>query len=228
VSDSLLALGARELGLELNPENLTNLELFMHEMARWNQVHNLTAIEDGGDSVRLHLIDSIAILPIMRQFLIGAAPKIADLGSGGGLPAIPIAILQPYWQLTLIEAIRKKTAFLQHVRGKLKLQNIEVLSTRVENAAMQHSGQFDGVISRAFTNLARFLDLSLPFLKSDGLVFAMKARRADEELEDVCMDRWRLVADEPVYIPNLAAERRLLVFTPVRKSPSHHISKTTS
>jgi 16S rRNA (guanine527-N7)-methyltransferase len=136
------------------------------------------------------------------------------------LPAIPIAIVQADWRLTLIEAVRKKTAFLQHVRGKLKLKNIDVLSDRVENVAVQQKGQFDAVISRAFTNLARFLELSLPLLKPNGLVFAMKARRADEEMQDVCMDDWRLLADEPLYIPNLAVERRLLVLAPVRKSPS--------
>jgi len=158
-------------------------------------------------------------LPVLRHFLSGPSPKIADLGSGGGLPAIPIAIVQPEWQLSLIEAIRKKTAFLQHARGKLKLKNIEVLCERVENAAMQQPAQFDAVISRAFTNLARFLDLSLPFLKPDGLVFAMKAKRADDEMKDVSMESWRLVADELLHIPNLAVERRLLVLAPVRKSP---------
>ena len=219
MSEGLLALGIQDIGLDLSPANIADLELFLQEMGRWNQVHNLTAIDGEQDSVFLHLIDSIAVLPVLRQFLKGPSPKIADLGSGGGLPAIPIAIVQPEWRLTLIEAIRKKTAFLQHVRGKLKLKNIEVLSERVEDVAMQQPGQYDAVISRAFTNLARFLEFSLPFLKPNGLVFAMKARRADEEMQDVCMDDWRLVADELLHIPNLAVERRLLVLTPVRKSP---------
>ena len=218
MSEGLLALGLESLGLELSSTNIADLELFLQEMGRWNQVHNLTAIEGEQDSIRLHLIDSIAVLPVLRQFLRGSSPKIADLGSGGGLPAIPIAIVQPEWRLSLIEAIRKKTAFLQHVRGKLKLKNIEVLCERAEDAAVQQSGQFDAVISRAFTNLARFLDLSLPFLKPDGLVFAMKAKRADDEMKDVCMENWRLVADEPLHIPNLTVERRLLVLSPVRKS----------
>ncbi|MBU3540488.1 16S rRNA (guanine(527)-N(7))-methyltransferase RsmG [Polynucleobacter sp. UB-Tiil-W10] len=218
MSEGLLALGIEDLGLQLSPINIADLELFLQEMGRWNQVHNLTAIEGERDSIRLHLIDSIAVLPVLRQFLNSPSPKIADLGSGGGLPAIPIAIIQPEWQLSLIEAIRKKTAFLQHVRGKLKLKNIEVLCERVEDAALQQPAQFDAVISRAFTNLARFLDLSLPFLKPGGLVFAMKARRADDEMKDVCMGDWRLVADEPLRIPNLAVERRLLVLAPVRKS----------
>jgi 16S rRNA (guanine527-N7)-methyltransferase len=218
MSEALLSLGIEELGLNLSDANVSDLELFLQEMGRWNQVHNLTAIENEQDSIRLHLIDSIAVLPVLKQFLKVANPKIADLGSGGGLPAIPIAIIQPEWHLTLIEAIRKKTAFLQHVRGKLKLKNIEVLSERVENVALQQPSQFDAVISRAFTNLARFLELSLPLLKPDGLVFAMKAKRADEEMADVDKSQWQLLADEALFIPNLPVERRLLVLTPVRKS----------
>ena len=218
MSEALLSLGIEELGLNLSDANVSDLELFLQEMGRWNQVHNLTAIENEQDSIRLHLIDSIAVLPVLKQFLKVANPKIADLGSGGGLPAIPIAIIQPEWHLTLIEAIRKKTAFLQHVRGKLKLKNVEVLSERVENVALQQPSQFDAVISRAFTNLARFLELSLPLLKPDGLVFAMKAKRADEEMADVDKSQWQLLADEALFIPNLPVERRLLVLTPVRKS----------
>jgi 16S rRNA (guanine527-N7)-methyltransferase len=218
MSSGLVSLGIEDLGLNLSPVNIADLDLFLQEMGRWNQVHNLTAIEGEKNSVRLHLIDSITVLPIMRQFLGSQNPKIADLGSGGGLPAIPIAILQPAWHITLIEAVRKKTAFLQHVRGKLNLKNIQVLSERVETVAKNQPGDFDAVISRAFTSLAHFLELSLPLLKPEGLVFAMKAKRADEELQDVCMDDWRLVADEPLQIPNLAVERRLLVLSPMRKS----------
>jgi 16S rRNA (guanine527-N7)-methyltransferase len=218
MSEGLIALRIDDLGLNLSDANIADLELFLQEMTRWNQVHNLTAIEGEKDSMRLHLIDSIAVLPILRRFLSSSHPKIADLGSGGGLPAIPIAIVQPGWYLTLIEAVRKKTAFLQHVRGKLKLKNVEVLSERVENVALQQYGQFDAVISRAFTNLARFLDLSKPLLKPDGLVFAMKSKRADEEMREVSFEDWSLLADEPVHIPNLPVERRLLVFTPMRKS----------
>ena len=216
MTEDLLELGIAELGLNLSEKNIADLELFLQEMGRWNQVHNLTAIDNEQDSVRLHLIDSIAVLPVMRRFL-QDNPKIADLGSGGGLPAMPIAIIQPNWSLTLIEAIRKKTAFLQHIRGKLKLNNIDVLSERVENVALQQSNQFDAVISRAFTNLPRFLELSLPLLKPNGLVFAMKAKRADEELSAVCKDDWQLLADEALFIPNLSVERRLLVLSPVRK-----------
>lgn len=219
MSEALVALGIQELGLGSSSAKVADLNLFLQEMGRWNRVHNLTAIEGEQDSIRLHLIDSIAVLPVMRQFILTSNPKIADLGSGGGLPAMPIAILQPEWNITLIEAIRKKTAFLQHIRGKLKLNNIEVLNQRVEAVGQERSAQYDVVISRAFTSLARFLSLSLPLLKPDGLVFAMKSKRADEEMLEVCMDDWRLIADEPVHIPNLAVERRILILSPVRKLP---------
>ena len=219
MTEGLLSLGIEDLGLGLSGANIDRLELFLQEMARWNRVHNLTAIENQKDSVVLHLIDSIAVLPIMDQFLGNKTALIADLGSGGGLPAIPIAILRPEWRLTLIEAVRKKTAFLQHARGKLELKNTEILSERVETVAKRRPGEFDAVISRAFTILANFLELSQPLLRPGGLVFAMKAKRADEELQEVSLDQWQLIADEPLQIPNLKVERRLLVLTPMRKSP---------
>ena len=112
MSEGLAELGIQSLGLDLSPGNIADLEVFLQEMGRWNRVHNLTAIEGDINSIRLHLIDSIAVLPLMRHFLVDLDARIADLGSGGGLPAIPIAILQPGWNMTLIEAVRKKTAFL--------------------------------------------------------------------------------------------------------------------
>jgi 16S rRNA (guanine527-N7)-methyltransferase len=153
----------------------------------------------------------------MREFLPTTQVQIADLGSGGGLPAIPIAIAEPNWRISLIEAVRKKTAFLQNVKGKLGLSNASIYSDRVEQVAIQEPGKYDAVISRAFTSLDRFLDLAEPFLKPGGLVFAMKARRADEELSAISTERWRLLADRIVVIPNSTAERRLLVFTPHAK-----------
>jgi len=215
-----LELGIAELGLALSQKQVADLNLFMQELERWNRVHNLTSVEGEQASIDLHLIDSIAILPIMREFLPPTPVRIADLGSGGGLPAIPIAIAEPNWSISLIEAVRKKTAFLQNVKGKLGLRNASIYSDRVEHVANQEPGVYDAVISRAFTGLDRFLDLAEPFLKPGGLVFAMKAKRADEELRAVSMARWRLLADRLVLIPNSTAERRLLVFTPHAKITS--------
>ena len=217
MSEAALALAVAELGLTLSQQQVADLNTFLQELERWNRVHNLTSVEGEQASIDLHLIDSIAILPIMREFLSSAQVQIADLGSGGGLPAIPIAIAQPDWSISLIEAVRKKTAFLQNVKGKLGLTNASIYSDRVEQVATQEPGKYDAVISRAFTSLDRFLDLAEPFLKPGGLVFAMKAKRADEELSTVSTSRWRLLADRFVLIPNSTAERRLLVFTPHAK-----------
>ncbi len=215
-----LELGVAELGLALSHKQVADLNTFLQELGRWNRVHNLTSVEGEQASIDLHLIDSIAILPIMREFLPTTQVQIADLGSGGGLPAIPIAIAEPNWRISLIEAVRKKTAFLQNVKGKLGLSNASIYSDRVEQVAIQEPGKYDAVISRAFTSLDRFLDLAEPFLKPGGLVFAMKARRADEELSAISTERWRLLADRIVVIPNSTAERRLLVFTPHAKITS--------
>ena len=212
-----LELSVAELGLALSHKQVADLNMFLQELGRWNRVHNLTSVEGEQASIDLHLIDSIAILPIMREFLPTTQVQIADLGSGGGLPAIPIAIAEPNWRISLIEAVRKKTAFLQNVKGKLGLSNASIYSDRVEQVAIQEPGKYDAVISRAFTSLDRFLDLAEPFLKPGGLVFAMKARRADEELSAISTERWRLLADRIVVIPNSTAERRLLVFTPHAK-----------
>ena len=217
MSGAALALGVAELGLTLSQQQVADLNTFLQELERWNRVHNLTSVEGEQASIDLHLIDSIAILPIMREFLSSAQVQIADLGSGGGLPAIPIAIAQPDWSISLIEAVRKKTAFLQNVKGKLGLTNASIYSDRVEQVATQEPGKYDAVISRAFTSLDRFLDLAEPFLKPGGLVFAMKAKRADEELSTVSTARWRLLADRVVDIPNSTLERRLLVFAPHAK-----------
>ena len=217
MSGAALSLGVAELGLTLSQQQVADLNTFLQELERWNRVHNLTSVEGEQASIDLHLIDSIAILPIMREFLSSAQVQIADLGSGGGLPAIPIAIAQPDWSISLIEAVRKKTAFLQNVKGKLGLTNASIYSDRVEQVATQEPGKYDAVISRAFTSLDRFLDLAEPFLKPGGLVFAMKAKGADEELSTVSTTRWRLLADRFVLIPNSTAQRRLLVFTPHAK-----------
>jgi 16S rRNA (guanine527-N7)-methyltransferase len=217
VREAGLELGVAELGLALSHKQVADLNTFLQELGRWNRVHNLTSVEGEQASIDLHLIDSIAILPIMREFLPTTQVQIADLGSGGGLPAIPIAIAEPNWRISLIEAVRKKTAFLQNVKGKLGLSNASIYSDRVEQVAIQEPGKYDAVISRAFTSLDRFLDLAEPFLKPGGLVFAMKARRADEELSAISTERWRLLADRIVVIPNSTAERRLLVFTPHAK-----------
>ncbi len=202
----------------LSPDEAAAMQYFLAELLRWNRVHNLTAIDETEAAFHLHLIDSIVVLPILRRYLqtplrVNGAPiQIADLGSGGGLPGIPLAILQPTWFFSLIEASKKKAAFLQHVRGGLGLSHLQVMSSRVENVAKTHRAFFDAITARAFTRLNRLLDLSAPLLKSSGFVFAMKSQQSEEEISEVSSKDWRFLEECELSLPGQALDRRLLVF----------------
>jgi 16S rRNA (guanine527-N7)-methyltransferase len=190
------------------------MQYFLGELQRWNRVHNLTAINETEAALHLHLIDSIIILPILRRYLQSnqSLTQIADLGSGGGLPGIPLAILQPSWSFSLIETSKKKAAFLQHVRGGLGLGNLQVMANRVESLAMSHATSFDAITARAFTRLNKLLELSEPLLKSSGLVFAMKSQQSKEEISEVSSQDWRLLEECQLSLPGQQLDRRLLVF----------------
>ncbi|NBV81059.1 MAG: 16S rRNA (guanine(527)-N(7))-methyltransferase RsmG [Burkholderiaceae bacterium] len=202
--------------LGLNIEQIKAMDYFLNELLRWNRVHNLTAIEDTDSAINLHLIDSIVIFPILMRYLGSAARdktqklQLADMGSGGGL--IPLAILQAQWSLYLIEASKKKAAFLQHVRGGLQLKNMSVMAMRVEQVAHKMAGEFDAVTARAFTRLKKLLELARPLLKPSGLVFAMKSQRSEEEIAEVSKAEWTLLEECALALPGQKVDRRLLVF----------------
>jgi len=202
----------------LSSEQIKAMDYFLNELLRWNRVHNLTAIKDTDAAINLHLIDSIIIFPILMRYLdktldLEVAPRrIADMGSGGGLPGIPLAILQTQWSFHLVEASKKKAAFLQHVRGALHMANVSVMAKRVEDVAQEMAGEFDAVTARAFTRLRRLLELARPLLKPSGLVFAMKSQRSDKEIAEVSKDEWRLLEECVTALPGQKLDRRLLIF----------------
>lgn len=215
---SLADLGTSLFAHGVSPDQARAMDYFLNELLRWNRVHNLTAIEDTDAAINLHLIDSIVIFPILQRYLCEAQKekttlvRVADMGSGGGLPAIPLAILEPSWSFSLIEASKKKAAFLQHVRGGLQLKNVEVMARRVEDVAQEMAGQFDAVTARAFTRLKNLLSFARPLLKSSGLVFAMKSQRSEEEVAEVSQAHWTLLEECVLALPGQNIDRRLLVF----------------
>ncbi len=202
----------------LSADEAAAMQYFLGELLRWNRVHNLTAIDETEAAFHLHLIDSIIVLPILRRYLqthLRASDmpiQIADLGSGGGLPGIPLAILEPTWFFSLIEASKKKAAFLQHVRGGLGLSHLQIMASRVENVAKTNRASFDAVTARAFTRLNKLLDLSAPLLKSSGFVFAMKSQQSKEEISEISSKDWRLLEECELSLPGQALERRILDF----------------
>ena len=141
-----------EVGLAVDPAAADALARFLGEIRRWNRVHNLTAITDPEAMLRRHVIESLALRPLL------AGPRVADVGSGAGIPGIPLAIVEPDRHFTLIESRGKRAAFLKHVQGLLGLVNVDVLHGRVE--AMNNAATFDTLLARAVAPLAELLRLT--------------------------------------------------------------------
>jgi 16S rRNA (guanine527-N7)-methyltransferase len=176
---------------------------------RWNKVYNLTAVRDPDEMMTLHLADSLAVLEPLRrrasqqmQPEAGAPPQVLDVGSGAGLPGIVIAICCPEISVTCVDAVAKKTAFIQQVAATLKLPNLRAVHARVETLAEK----YDVVCSRAFASLADFTSWSSNALAPDGVWLAMKGKTPDEELAAL-PETVQVFHVEPIVVPGLDAER---------------------
>lgn len=156
------------------------IERYLLLIERWNRIHNLTAIRDLHDMLYQHVLDSLAVLPHIQ------GPQIIDVGSGAGLPGIPLALARPDWNVTLIESNQKKTAFLQQVKIELKLHHVSIVSGRCED--VQPNWRADTIISRAFSELGQFIalttDLAMQGAENCQWV-AMKAQCTQKELDQI-------------------------------------------
>lgn len=212
--------GLEVLGLSFSNQQKEALVRFAEEFRRWNRVHNLSAIDSNEEFISLHLMDSLSVvsslLTAQNRWQMPTMPIVADLGAGGGLPGIPLAIALPNWRFVLVEAVKKKAAFLQHVKGKLNLTNVEVVGDRIESLSKARPRFADATISRAFSELRNFVNFSEPLLKAGGIIFAMKSQKASEELLGL-PEGWGLIGNEELHVPNLDAQRCLLTIHSVRK-----------
>lgn len=186
---------------------------FLDLLSKWNRTYNLTAIRDPEAMVTQHLIDSLAVLPVVQQLVLTTRRhfKLADVGSGAGLPGIPLALACPEWDVSLIEAVDKKSAFQRQVKAELKLDNVAVMNARVEQVA---PASFDAVISRAFADLADFVNLAGHLIVPDGYLLAMKGAMPNEEIARLHAG-WRVDASVPIVVPGLDAQRHLVVLRKV-------------
>jgi 16S rRNA (guanine527-N7)-methyltransferase len=199
--------GAGALGLGLSAEAIGRLLQYTELLAKWNRTYNLTAIRDPLEMVTHHLLDSLSVLPHLP--LEGAA-NLADVGSGGGLPGIPIAIARPEWRVTVNDASEKKAAFLRQAAIELALPNLQVHEGRVE--AWQPATRFALVISRAFAELAQFIVACRHLVAPGGWLAAMKGAFPELELRAAPKDCHcdRVLA---LRVPLLNAERHLVLCT---------------
>ncbi len=192
--------GLRALGLD--DALATPLLAYLALLARWNATYNLTAIRDPREMLVKHLLDSLA----MHARLDGIA-TLADLGTGPGLPGIPLAIARPELQVTLVESNGKKARFLREAVRQLKLGNASVAESRIE--AFDAPGRFDAITARALATLPLILELGGHLLKPDGRLLAMKGVVPADEIAALPAG-WRLAAVHPLRVPGLDAERHLV------------------
>lgn len=197
--------GLATLNLALSAAQVGQLLRYLDQLARWNRVYNLTSVREPRDMLSQHLLDALAVIvPLQRR--LGAAPaRLLDVGSGGGLPGVVIAICCPGFDVTCVDAVGKKVAFVQQMAGVLALPNLHARHARVE----QVTDSFDGVVSRAFASLVDFTAWSMGALAPGGIWMAMKGRQPDEEVAALpaAVEVFHV---EPLQVPGLDAERCLV------------------
>jgi 16S rRNA (guanine527-N7)-methyltransferase len=197
-----LAEGVAELGLALAPSAQQRLLAYLALLHKWNRIYNLTAVRETSRMVSQHLLDCLAVAPHVK------AETILDVGSGPGLPGIPLAVAAPRAHVTLLESSQKKTAFLQQAKLELKLDNVAVVCERVET--WQPGRAFEMVISRAFSDLAEFARLAGRHAAPGGRLAAMKGIYPHEEITQLPAG-WSLQSAVPLNVPGLRARRHLLL-----------------
>ncbi len=199
-----LAAGIAAMKLDIGEPQQQKLLAYLALLQKWNKTYNLTALRDEAQMVSHHLLDSLTLLPYIRN-----AQTLADIGSGGGMPGIPAAICRPDLQMTLVDANTKKTAFLQQAAIELGLDNVSVFAGRVENLHQTA----DIVTSRAFAELADFVSLTRHLLHENSIWAAMKGAYPQDEL-------FRLPENVEAYqtdrlsVPMLDAERHMVLLRP--------------
>jgi len=177
--------GAKQLGLSLTPEQVRQFQLYYEELVEWNKKVNLTAITAYEEVQTKHFLDSLSLMPALKDEAWAKENfSLLDVGTGAGVPGLPLKILLPGISLVLLESVAKKTAFLQHLVSRLELDNVEILTGRAEDMAHMENcrERFDLAVSRAVGRLSTIAELTLPFCREGGLFIAHKKGEIEEEI----------------------------------------------
>jgi 16S rRNA (guanine527-N7)-methyltransferase len=207
---SFLRAGAAELGLDVSLTQLEQLMAYLDLIQKWNKVYNLTAVRDAQEMLTHHLLDSLtAIAPLVRHTQ-GQPAKVLDVGSGGGLPGIVLAICRPELDVSCVDTVGKKAAFIQQVAATLKLPNLRGIHARVETL----TGPFDVICCRAFASLPDFVNWSRGALAEQGVWMAMKGKHPQSEIDGLPADV-NVFHVEPLTVPGLDVERCMVWLKPL-------------
>ena len=201
----LLATGIADMCLDVSLETQQKLLAYLVLLQKWNKVYNLTAVRDPLEMVTLHLLDSLSVLPYIK------AKNLLDVGSGGGLPGIVLAICLPNLLVTTIDTVQKKAIFMRQVKGELGLDNLQIVHARVESFIPDE--KFDVIISRAFSELVMFVNLTKNLLAQNGQWLAMKGQMQYLELAVIELESLKIKVRQiiPLTVAGLKAERHLVV-----------------
>jgi len=194
-----LAAGVVQMGLQISDEVQQQLLSYLALLDKWNKVYNLTAVREPLEMVTLHLLDSLSVLPYIK------GPRLLDVGSGGGLPGIVLAICLPQLRVTTIDTVQKKTIFMRQVKGELGLDNLEVVHARVEAFETE---PFDQIISRAFAEIGLFIELTRQLMAKNGHWLAMKGVSPQH---DLALLQGIKSTIHPLSVAGLQAERHLAI-----------------
>jgi 16S rRNA (guanine527-N7)-methyltransferase len=203
--------GATEMSVTLDNGQIEKLLAYVREFEKWNKAYNLSAVRDIHQMVARHLLDSLSVVPWFTANKNFSATRVIDVGTGGGLPGIPLAIMFPEKQFTLLDSNGKKTRFLFHVKTLLGLTNVTVENRRVEE--FQPEQKFDAVISRAFASLQDMTDGCAHMLAPGGIFLAMKGIFPQDELAPI-VDKIELLESVKLLVAETDGERHLLVLQP--------------
>lgn len=195
------------VALALDPARATPLLDYLTLLVRWNRAYNLTAVRDPREMVGKHLLDSLAMHPHLDA-IAAKGGALADLGSGAGLPGIPLAIAKPGLHVTLVESSGKKARFLREAVRQLGLEQVRVAESRIE--ALDEPGAYDAITARALATLPLIVQLGGHLLKPGGRLLAMKGVVPADEIAALPAG-WTVQATHPLQVPGLAAERHLVV-----------------
>lgn len=198
----LLADGAAALPFTLSEAQHAQLIDYLGLLTKWNAVYNLTAVRDPAQMVTQHLLDSLAAVPAFAD-----ARNVLDVGAGGGLPGMVLAIARPEMRVAMIDTVHKKTAFLTQAKAELGLANVTVHTARVEE--LQVPQKFDVITSRAFAELNDFINWSAHLLEEGGRFIALKGVMPKEEIARL-PEGWKVVEVQALQVPGLGAERHLV------------------
>jgi len=227
---SKLVTGARELGLDLSLAEVASFTLFQAELLDWNRRINLTAIVEPEEIEVKHFLDSFTLLAAIPNPVgpAGEKLKLLDVGTGAGVPGIPLAIARPNLDVSLLEATRKKCRFLEHVRDTLSLANVAIMCGRAEEIAHQprHRETYDVVVARAVAPLSVLAELCLPFARPGGRFIAMKKIDIGLEIAEAApafrVLGGRIASQSAVDIPYLNEARQLIVVEKIARSPREY------